>query len=383
MLPQGSSPTLEDVHNVLGTNFEIKDFRRVDVALAVALAQKERGIPLWVFFVGASGDGKSEFLRPISAWKEAYIVDNFTKNTLISGREVTEDFVLKLNNHLVVTLDLANLSSKDAKEKKEIFAQLRNIYDGLGYRATGSGKVTQYEGLYFNWLAATTNAFDNQFIISQELGSRELLFRVHDEGVNEGDVLDKALDNENHLTEIRKKVAEVVVPFLDVRPFNSVPLSDNVRHKLKDYAQDLALMRAPGQFNSFDGDLHGDVTPEKPTRLVQQFKRLYCGLKSLDENYDDEQALSAIKRVALDSGDPYRRKVRDFMRASEEGELLTLSAVARGCKMGKRPTNERLHSLWSLGLVDKEVEEIKNNYDQVVRTNDKWRWRGGQQKLDE
>ncbi len=147
-LNRGTS--LEDIHKTYQENYELKDTRRVDVALAVALATKQRGTPLWIIYVGASGDGKSEFLRPIQKWSHTFVMDNITKNTLLSGRHGANDLVLSLNNHLVLTYDMANLLSKDAKEKRAIFAQLRNIYDGKAYRATGSGKTSSYDGLYFN-----------------------------------------------------------------------------------------------------------------------------------------------------------------------------------------------------------------------------------------
>ncbi len=190
----------------------------------------------------------------------------------------------------------------------------------------------------------------------------------------------KAWDNEDSQDEIRKEVSRVVADFLSNRQYQDHKVSKAIRDELFAIAEDLAIMRAPGMFNSYDGDIVTDVTPEVPTRLVQQFKRLFSALKSLDKDYPDEEALAIIRHIAKGSGDEYRRRVRDYMRDNPDGKK-SLTQIARACKMGKNTTKQRLNALWSLGFVNKELEEIRNRDDQLIKEVEWWEWNSRQTKL--
>jgi hypothetical protein len=363
--------TLEDVHNIYAKHYKIDDFARIDAALAVSLAVTKRGVPLWVIFIGASGDAKSEFLKPIQKWDECFTLGTITRNTLMSGQHGVNDLVEAMDRKVVLTYDLAALLQKDAKEKAEIFGQLRDIYDGKGYKSSGSGKMSQHDDLYFNWLAASTTAYDSQIIISQQLGSRELLFRIQSVEEDYDDKMDKALENEGAEHEIREEVAGVVVPFLQSRRYQNIAVSKDIKLKMKEYARELSKMRAAGAFDSYNGELRGDMCPEVPTRIVQQLQRVYRALKCLDPDYPDEEALRIIKHFCDSSGDPYRIRVRDFLK-NNPMTIFSAYDVAKSVGIGCKTAVRELNALWGMKMITRYGEEIVT--DNKVWEKVTWQW---------
>ena len=363
--------SLKDVHDIYAKHYKIDDFARIDAALAVSLAVKKRGVPLWVIFIGASGDAKSEFLKPIQNWGRCFTLGTITRNTLMSGQHGVNDLVEVMDRNVILTYDLAGLLTKDAKEKAEIFGQLRDIYDGKGYKTSGSGKMSQHNDLYFNWLAASTAAYDGQIIISQQLGSRELLFRIPSYEEDHEDKMDKALENEGIEHEIREEVSGVVVPFLTEREYKDVPVPSEIKKEIKEYAKGLSKMRAAGSFDSYTGELRGDMTPEVPTRIAQQLQRVYRALKCLDDNYDDKEALRIIKHFCDSSGDPYRMRVRDFLR-DHPMTIFSTYEIARSCGIGRKTAERELNALWGLKLITRFGEEVHT--DHKVWEKVTWQW---------
>ena len=56
---------------------------------------------------------------------------------------------------------------------------------------------------------------------------------------------------------------------------------------LKEQAKRLMTLRASGPVDRAYREMLNPVVPEVPSRLFKQFKKLYIGLKSLDEEYPD------------------------------------------------------------------------------------------------
>lgn len=374
-----SEPTLAKIHALFLKHFELKDTKRVDAALAVALLTKKRGVPVWLFFVGASSDLKTETLRMLQNWSYTELIQILTRNTFMSGNPVAQDYAVTLDGKLGVISDMSDLLSKDSKEKSEIFAQMRALYDGYAIKRSGSGKATKHTGICFNLLAASTDAFDSQIVINQQLGSRELVFRIEADAIDHDKKMDQALVNESELDFIRKEIGDATLAFLDAREYKDAPLDPLTKDEIKKMAKRLAILRAPAQFDSNSGELRSRVTPEVPTRIVLQFQRLYKALMSLEDGYTQERALEVIKCIADSSADPLRGKVLDFLKGSPD-EYYSLSRVAKECTMGKKPTREKLEALWGCGLVEKDVTECKSANGYEFDTI-KWRYKHGQQKL--
>lgn len=145
-------------------------------------------------------------------------------------------------------------------------------------------------------------------------------------------------------------------------------------------SQWLTIMRATASIDSYSGELRGFVFPERPTRVLKQFKRFYICLMSLDDNYDSEKALEIIKQIAESSADQLRIRVYNLL--SNDG-VLTTSQVSDRLKIGKKSAKTELYMLWNMGIIDREIEEATNSYGLTYVVRESWMMKKEKPAVDE
>jgi predicted DNA-binding transcriptional regulator len=368
-----SCAALEDVHRVFAKWFEIEDMNRIDVVLAVALSQKMKGTPLWLIIVAPSGDMKSEQLIALDDdGITTKLIHKFTDKTLVNGnpdKKNAPDLAPKLDGKIMLIIDMAEILQLRSEIKSEIWAQLRELYDGNAGMQSGMGTDISYKGIRVTFLGASTPAIDEQILIHHSLGTRELVYRPK-EITDENKLMDKVMYNEKYEAEMREELKMVCQGFLACHNINDFEISPEVLQQLKNMAQYLRYMRATGPTDSYSGDLRGFVTPEMPTRVLKQLKRLYACLKSLDNDYPDDRAMEIIKEVVDSSVDMIRVKVLNLM--INENTPMTTSKIASILKIGKKSAKTELNMLWNMGLVNRDAIEQRNNWGAEVLIQEDW-----------
>jgi len=133
----------------------LSDTKMLETMLAVMLSNRIDGTPLWIIFCGASGDCKSTHLTALEYISNVIWLDQLTKNTLASGYPKVKDLgeTLQENSHILIIPDMACISSKYKDERKEIFASMRNLYDGFIIKHTGSGVNKHYINCHVTLIA--------------------------------------------------------------------------------------------------------------------------------------------------------------------------------------------------------------------------------------
>jgi len=369
-----SKPILEDVYRISKKWFHLKNTNRLDVVLAVAFSQKMIGTPLWLIVVAPSGDMKSEQLRALDDdGLTTKIVQKFTDKTLVNGfQNKTEhpDLAPKLKDKIMLILDMADILQLRPEIKGQIWAQLRDLYDGNASSQSGTGADIYYTDLRVTFLAGSTPAIDEQILIHQSLGTRELLYRPS-EIINIENLMFKAWNNEFYQIEMREEFKIVIQNFIRELQIRPIEVSNYARDKIMFLARYLAYMRSSAPTDSYTGDLRGEVVPELPTRCLQQLKRLFICLMNLDPEYSEEKALEIIKEVVLSSIDKTRAKVLDFIIKSNEE--MTTSMIAERLKMGKKSVRTECNILWYLNVIDRRLEENTNNWGQTFIVGEFWK----------
>lgn len=358
--------TLKDVHDIYKKNLYIEDTNRIDLVLAVALSSQLEGVPLWVILVGSSGDMKSVQLNALEGYYTFYL-QKLTSKTLVNGfkeKNKYPDLAPKLNNKVVIIRDMATLIKLPPQEKAEIWGQLRDLYDGFAGTTSGMGTDVQYSNLKITLLAGSTPAIDNQVLIHQDLGTRELIYRVKHNKEKEK-VMNKCMENEELEESIKKELNEVTTKFLFNCVIKRLKPHDMIIYQLQRMAMYLSYMRASAEFD-YNNCLYSDVSPEEPTRIVKQLKRLFICLKSLDKDYPDEKALEILWELVNHSSNQNRVKV---FRLLLSGQELSTSQVADILHLGKSTATRELNVLWNLGFIKLRRQEINSNTD---RTYDYW-----------
>jgi hypothetical protein len=362
--------TLFDVISKFKEYLFLKDTQIIEIVLAVILSNQLDGTPIWIIFCGASGDAKSTHLNAIEQLNNVIWLDQLTKNTLASGHPKVKDLGEKLQNslqnssHILVIPDMACISSKYKDERKEIFASMRNLYDGYIIKHTGSGVNKQYKDCHVSLIAGATPIIKREYLIHQQLGSRELIFDT-DAIIDENDEkMKQAWDNEQYEQQMKEELQSVVSQFVKDIQIKEIEFSDEIKEYLMKQANRLSILRAVGDYNQFNDELECDLYLEVPTRLIKQLKRLWICLKSLDDDYSDDRCKEIIEHVVKSSGNSNRSLILEILKESKE-DSFSVNAVKYETKLGYRAVKRELEALWNLGLIIKKGHYISKSESKV------------------
>jgi DNA-binding MarR family transcriptional regulator len=365
-------PSLEDVYIGTAKWLYFTDTNRIDVLLATAISNQIKGTPLWMFFVGESGDGKTETAKGLTNLENIKIIDQITTNTLASGKRGAKDlgYYLQDKSTIIIILDLASLITSQKDNKREIFGQLRSLYDGDIFKDTGSGVINKkYTNCHVTLIANVTPVIRNEQLIHQQLGTRELFYDTRTE--------DKTLDtklieinkkkckmaweNEKYEEEMKAEIKMLYSNFIKTHPIKEIKDEDipkEIADYMYKYAEKLTILRATALIDWNKYELMGNIQKEVPTRLIKQFKRLYISLKSLDENYPDKKIKQIIKHITYSSADQIRLElVKIFDQYPDETR--TVKELADRLKISFNTIKIQLCILWNAGYIDRE-----ENYNQ-------------------
>jgi len=350
--------TLEDVHTAFRKWLFIDDTDRLDLALAVAINYKKPGTPLWMFFIAPSGDWKSELIRSFIGLPDVIVLDQITKNTLASGLKDTSDLgaVLQNKDTRLIFPDLACLLSCNKDDKRQILGQFRELYDGYINKRTGSGVVRKYEGCHVTLIAGATPVIRNEILLHQQIGTRELMYDRDTEILQNEDKMEMAWENEEHEEEMREELKRVVYNFCLFHMPNKIRIPNAIKEFIKDEARRLAILRATGDIDWRYAELKGPITPETPTRLMKQLKRIYITLKSLDPGYPDKTAKQIISDVVDGSGSKIRQKILDVCnRLNNREKWLSIPDLQLETDLGRKIVKAECEQLTYLHELEKRI----------------------------
>lgn len=347
---------LKNLYRIYKENLYIEDTDRIDVILATALSKKLEGIPLWLILVGASGDMKSVQLNALEN-DDTYILHNLTSKTLVNGykdKDKFPDLAPELDGKLVIIPDMAQILKLPPVDKAEVWAQLRDLYDGVAGKTSGLGSRAKYKNLKVTLLAGSTPSIDSQILVHQDLGTRELVYRTSGNKEKEK-VMQQCFDNEEREEEIKKTLRKATKDFLNKIQVVRTGIPSEIVEEIKIISTFVTYMRATAEFDNYTHELRNYVYPEEPTRIAKQLKRMYLCLKSLDEDYPEIKAVRILWHIAKSSAFPVRIRLFELLRHAE-GELST-SQVSEILKIGKSTAKRECAVLHNIGILDCRKKE--------------------------
>jgi len=341
---------LKDLYKKYKTLLHIEDTNRIDIILATALSSRLEGIPIWLILVGSSGDMKTVQLNALEGFN-TYYLQKITSKTLVNGfpnKEKYPDLAPKLNEKLVLIRDFATLMKLPPSEKAEIWGQLRDLYDGFAGTTSGMGTDVSYKDIKVTLIAASTPTIDGQILIHQDLGTRELIYRVKGND-DKNKAMEKCMENESCEKKISQELNEITINYLNNIKIKRKEPNEEEVYELKKIAIYLSHMRASGNIDSFSNTLLGDVYPEEPTRIIKQLKRLFICLKSLEDNYSTYKAMIILWKLAKSSAFQNRVKILNLL--IKDMEEFSTSKIADNLRIGKSTAQRELNILWNLNFI--------------------------------
>lgn len=346
------------LHEKYKSLFYIEDTKRIDIVLAAALSSQIDGeTPIWLIIVGASGDMKSVQLNALKGYHTQFI-QKITSKTLVNGfknKELYPDLAPTLNKKIIVIRDMASLLKLNPIEKGEIWGQLRDLYDGFAAACSGMGTDIKYDNIQTTLLAGATPSIDGQILIHQDLGTRELIYRTNG-NIRKDLSMNKCMDNEENEKNISKEINEITLNFLSNARIKRDIINKNIKDELMQIAEYISLMRASADIDSYEKSLRANVTPEEPTRLIKQIKKLYVCLMSLADDYPENRAIDILWRIAQSSSNQNRIELVNFFLKNTNIEF-SMSKLSEELKKGKGTIQIETAILWNLGILNCRIQE--------------------------
>jgi hypothetical protein len=335
--------TFEQVKATLRRHFEVKDWQAVELILAAAIAHYAPGEMLWFRIIGPSRSGKTELLRAISQHSDCAKMEHLTPAALRGGFKKGAKLLQRIDGKLVVTKDLATLLTTRKDARNEIFGLLRPIKDGELVSDFGSDEGHLQQSFRFDWIVATTQAFEQSRQLESLLGEHFIDMRWRP-GDREQMAYLAGLNNPFLRTVIRPELAADVCSLLARASTDmvDVELADSEIKTISQYADKTARLRTPVQRDRFR-NLVAYPEPEIGTDLTQGFSRIVKGLKLLDVDYE-----TYLNRLLWDCMPTIRARVLECLARGENDPNMIASLT----NLSRSTVHYLLEDLRLLGLID-------------------------------
>ena len=362
--------SLFELRRVFHKWFKYGDETFLDLLLAVMVHTewlREKDLtPLWLFISAPSGHRKSETIRAFENIGTTILVNQITENSLATGlkKQQKNDLAPKLDRKCALTYDFGQFLKMNSEQKGKIWSQMRSAFDGYVVRHAGSGIDVVYKGLRWNWIFGTTPLIDSELIMKDELGTRELLYKMPNEETKAEDMLElqnKVWENQNDKELMRLELSCAVNSFMDSWrkksiKYDVIQVSEEIKHKIYLYARFIALLRANAEVDPYTGELTSFVHPEKPTRNLEQLKNLFFALKSLSPDYTDKLGLKRLESITQSSICEIRLAIlKELVKnrdLSQQYVPIGIATLRKKLKLGIKTINRELMILAQLEFVE-------------------------------
>lgn len=342
---------LEDVEKRVGELYEMtrchKEILRIGIAMLLSLHLQRRD-PLWMFFVGPAGSGKSEMLRLLADHPQVMTVSNLSSHALVSGWGRSDVSLLpQMIGKLVVFKDFTEMLSERDADLDMILSTLRGAYDGYVRRVFGNGVVREYRDVYFSVAGACTSSIDR--LAEDALGERALKYRVYlPLSLQEREAV-RALSlgsvDGTELEKLRREVAAWTIhhsPRLLER--TQRPLSEEESAWLVRLGFVVAIGRVSSTKDPYTRRLTSLPEAEVPTRILIQLGKLYSGLKALA---GVRSAREITEKVAIYSCRPITWRTLTILTK----QSATISELSHETLLPEDNIRDTLETLRLLGVV--------------------------------
>lgn len=361
--------TLAEVKEVLHKWLHITDEHVIDIVFAFAIAEKLPGDPLWLWLIAPPGAAKTELLRSING-KDFYHLSDLTSKTFVSGlmlgegekRRKIDDLLPQLDKKVLLFKDFTTVLEKPSDERAEIFAQLRECYDGMFSKKFGTlDKKVEYTAR-FGLIAGVTPVVDKYWKMMQQLGERFLKYRWAEDG---DATTRRAEGNEGSEREMRDEIQNAVLGYLNNLDVQEPEFPKEYSERLIEAAKFLAVLRTPVQIQNAHSDFWFEFipVPEMPTRLVKQLKKLSKALAVVrGRRIVTELDIVTAECVARSTAPPDRIEILQTLRSMQFSTLhgVTAGAIHRSVNIPETTVRHILGQLERLKLVTSEEVTTEN-----------------------
>lgn len=251
--------------------------------IAISASAYTSGDPIWLMLIGGSGSGKSEAINILGDISYCHQISTLTPNALLSGAKRGKEgkdpsLLTRLGrNGVILMKDFTTIISMRDDNRRDILAQIREVYDGELTKETGTGLSLRWRGK-LNFIAGSTSSYYEKQKEIDSMGPRFIMYEI-DELSNKGrkEFLTFAKNNMNDIkkkrTELQKLARECVEEILEELPDELPMINKRINKNLVELSDFVSRARTP-----VSRDFHGNITvvhfKELPARIYSQVYRL-------------------------------------------------------------------------------------------------------------
>lgn len=344
--------------------------------------------PVWLMIVGPSASGKSECLNSTLGLKFTHPISDLTANTFASGfnkpgKEVS--LLLQIQNGIMVFKDFTSILSKNKEEKKEILAQLREIFDGSYVKKTGTGEEINWKGK-IGAIAGATEIIYRSLEEMSAMGDRFVMYSVMQP--DRMMVARRAMKNAKNIEASRIHMQECFTNYINhvVANLEEIPeLDENTSEELLKVADFATRVRSAVLTDFKTGMIDFVPSVEMPMRVVGQLTVLASAFLAMELSNpnlkrDDpihkgvlpQSYMSLLYKTAFDSIPRSRRDVIAPLAEYRDGA--TTAGVAATIHLPTPAAGKYLSQIAALGVCSRtkkggthgDVWVIKEEYRDIV-----------------
>ncbi len=321
---------------------------------AVAANLLPGGDPVWLGLIAPPSSAKTEILNSLSGLPYVVQASSLSPASFLSAtskkdqdKEATGGLLAQIGKFEIIVLkDFTTMLSLRPEVNQEVFAVLREVFDGHYTRHVGTdgGRTLEWNGKV-ELVFACTETFDKHHSVISAMGDRYLLCRI---APVEGQ-FERALDHAGEATErMRRELSEVVERLFAVRRTEPRPLSLEERGRISRICSLVVRLRAAVDRHRYTTEIEVVHGAEGTGRLGLSLERLLAGLDTL--GVDRDVALNVVETVAMDSTPPIRRRAYEYLR-----HIAPLAAeiadIAENVRIPEKTLRRHLEDLVAQGLV--------------------------------
>jgi len=314
---------IQPVRETLEKHLPNFDHAAIEAMLGTVVANWDSGPSVWLELIAPSSMGKTAILMPLEGIRGAVILSKLTSKTLLSGAKIAGGKDPSLLAQLgprpfIVIKELSQLLTGDPHTRAEIFAQFREVGDGMIERSWGTGVTRIWRGKA-TLLVGITPAVDLYSTFDAHLGERFLKLRF-DSIIDPEELALSAWDrvgDEDDMNTALNAAYQIAING-GILNLANVELSRSTIKKIAAIASLTAAMRTPVTRDRYRRDeVQLPPTPEGTPRIMKALGLLAKGLAALHGTTDLED-LSVLHRVAFDCMPEPRRSVFKKVVAATE-----------------------------------------------------------------
>jgi len=276
----------------------IPDKGIIKTIAAAILSNQMSGFPVWLFLVGSSSGGKSEFIQAfnditLNGRPLMFPISDLTVNAMASGQKKIGKETSLLHQMppggMLMFKDFTSMVSKAKEAKAEIFKQLREIYDGSYTKRTGTGDNVEWDGKVGAIAGATEVIYEYQEEFSA-MGDRFVMYSLIQPSREAlvDFVMDESRINNDKIAErarLRIAVKSYMEFLIDNFKEEEIHLDPAVKENLKKVADFCTRVRS------------GVIVDERKSHIVKFVPSIEMPIRMLHQLISMAKAMIAMRKI--------------------------------------------------------------------------------------